>query len=219
MLLDSDEGGLMMFESEEIHAQDTTKDNPSRQGGVPPLATALRLWSHIFAEQRGYLALFTARRKGSTQSLVDPETTYYSWPEEAGKAVRYALDDARRGREVYFCANLLTEKRRVKAAAAPVMALWADGDGAKVPPHLPQPTAVVESSPGREHFYWRLTQPIAPEQAEALNKRLAYAIGADKSGWDLGQLLRVPGTPNFKYPDHPVVTISEIREKEMRDAS
>jgi hypothetical protein len=209
---------MSMIDEKDVRPDPTTADDSPEQSGVSSLDAPLRLWTHVFANQHGYLALFTAQRKGSVQRLVDPETTYYSWPEEASQAAGYALAEASRGKEVYFCANLLTERRRVKTAAAPVLALWADGDGAKVPPQLPQPTAVVESSPGREHFYWRLTQPIAPEEAEELSKRLAYAIGADKSGWDLGQLLRVPGTPNFKYPEHPIVTIKEIREKEMRDA-
>jgi len=204
---------------EDLHSHLTKTDDPPRQGAVSSLDAPLKLWTHVFANQHGYLALFTARREGSAQRVVDPETTYYSWPEEARQAAGYALAESSKGREVYFCANLLTDKRRVKAAAAPVLALWADGDGARVPPHLPQPTAVVASSPGRDHFYWSLTQAVAPQKAEELNKRLAYAMGADKSGWDLGQLLRVPGTRNFKYPDHPVVTIKEIREKEMRDAS
>lgn len=57
---------------------------------------------------------------------------------------------------------------------------------------------MVESSPGHFHAYYRLTEAIPPERAEALNKRLAHMIGADASGWDLSQLLRVPGTMNHK---------------------
>jgi hypothetical protein len=37
------------------------------------------------------------------------------------------------------------------------------------------------------------------ENQQAINKRLTYAIGADKGGWDLTQVLRLPGTPNHKY--------------------
>jgi hypothetical protein len=208
-----------MFESKNIGSSDSTKDGPSQQAGVSPLDTPSRLWNHVFANQRGYLALFSGARGPDPKRLVSVSERYFSWPEDASAALEHALAEANRGREVYFCANLLTEKRRIKENAALVLALWVDGDGAKVPPHLPQPTATVESSPGREHFYWRLARPIPPAEAEELNKRLAYALGADKSGWDLGQLLRVPGTPNFKYPDHPMVTIKEIREKEMKDAS
>lgn len=198
----------------------TAETSARQREKVTQLNTPLTLWNHIFGDLRGYFALFTAERHSGSKGLFDVETTYYVWPEEASVAVAQALAEAKGGREVYYCAHLLTEKKRAKAAAAPVLALWADGDGAKVAEHLPEPTAVVESSPGREHFYWRLSQPVAPEKAEELNKRLAYAMGADKSGWDLGQLLRVPGTRNFKYPNRPVVTIKEVREmKESTDAA
>jgi RepB DNA-primase from phage plasmid len=208
-----------MFESEKTRSDESTNDGLSQRVAVSPLDPPTRLWCHIFADRRGYLALFSGARAADPKRLVSVSERYFSWPEEAGAALEHALAEAGRDREVYFCAHLLTEKRRIKENAAPVLALWVDGDGATVPPHLPQPTAVVESSPGREHFYWRLARPIPPEEAEELNKRLAYAIGADKSGWDLGQLLRVPGTPNFKYPGRPMVTIKKINEKEMKDAS
>jgi hypothetical protein len=70
---------------------------------------------------------------------------------------------------------------------------------------LPRPTAILESSPGRLQMWWRLDSEVAPEIGEELNRRLAYAMGADKSGWDLTELLRVPGTRNHKYPERPTV--------------
>ncbi len=43
-----------------------------------------------------------------------------------------------------------------------------------------------------------------------MNRRLALAMGGDRSGWDLTQLLRPPGTHNHKYPDAPLVVLREI---------
>jgi P4 family phage/plasmid primase-like protien len=54
--------------------------------------------------------------------------------------------------------------------------------------------------------------PVPPEIGEDLNRRLAHALGADKSGWDLTQLLRPPGTKNRKYPDTPAVEVEELEE-------
>jgi hypothetical protein len=82
--------------------------------------------------------------------------------------------------------------------AVEIFALWVDGDGALVPEMWPQPTAVVESSPGRHHYYWRLPRPIAPEEATQLNQRLCYVMGGDKGKWGLGTVLRAPGTLNYK---------------------
>jgi RepB DNA-primase from phage plasmid len=53
---------------------------------------------------------------------------------------------------------------------------------------------------------------MPPQEAELLNQRLAYAMGADASGWDLTQLLRVPGTPNRKYLEAPVVKVVALRK-------
>ena len=86
-----------------------------------------------------------------------------------------------------------------------MLSLWADADGSCLPDHVPEPTAIVETSPDRHHLFWRLSRPLPPREAEILNRCLSRAIGADPSGWDLGQLLRPPGTRNRKYrPASPV---------------
>jgi hypothetical protein len=133
--------------------------------------------------------------------LIQTRSEYFLWPDEKEEAAKHVETLCREGREVYHCAHLLTERERKKKYAALVSALYADGDGATVPEHIPHPTLTVESSPGRDQFYWRLTHPIEPEKAEELNKRLAYAMGADNTGWDLTQLLRPPGTKNQKYAE------------------
>ena len=167
------------------------------------------LWAHIFGESAGILAIFSGRRSepGSKQ-LDDPRTLYFGYPQERAEALCGRLSDE--GREVYQCAHLLTYRRRVKVCAASLTACYVDGDGAKPNANMPLPTAVVVSSPGREQYWWRLSRPVEPEEGEDLNRRLAYAMGADLSGWDLTQLLRVPGTRNRKYPDAPLVELAYL---------
>lgn len=169
------------------------------------------LLAHVFAEGRGIVGTFSGRRGGGG-NLDAPRSAYFRWSEERGAAREWIHDEDGRGREVYFCAHLLTAGRRVKANAAPLLALYVDGDGAKPGevPETPSPTATVESSPGREQYYWRLARPVAPEVGEMLNRRLAYAMGGDRGGWDLTQLLRPPGTCNYKYPAAPPVVLREI---------
>jgi hypothetical protein len=56
-----------------------------------------------------------------------------------------------------------------------------------------------------------LDQVIPVEVAEDYSKRIAYNYkqdGADPSGWDLTQLLRVPFTTNFKYHEKPLITLA-----------
>jgi len=66
------------------------------------------------------------------------------------------------------------------------------------------PTIAIESSPGRYVGIWLTDEPAS----EQINRRLTYAIGADRGGWDLTQVLRVPGTISHKYV--PSVTVRTL---------
>jgi AAA domain/RepB DNA-primase from phage plasmid len=173
--------------------------------------TAVELWQHIFGDERGLLAIC----HGDGQ---DFKTAFFNYPDSAQQAAEFSQEKAQAGRNVWFCCHLLTTSRRIKENATAVRTLWGDLDGAEVPNGGLWPTAVVQSSPGRFHCYWRLTDPIPPEVAELLNKRVARVIGADSSGFDLTQLLRVPGTANFKYEQHPIVGIRHLDESRAYSA-
>ncbi len=168
---------------------------------------AVNLWKHIFGDERGRLAI-SYSSGGSTLP-----TRYFSYPGAAPSAAQWALEKSAEGRDVYFCAHLLIAPRRIKENATSIRTLWFEMDGGELPNGQLKPSAVVESSPGRYHGYLRLTDSIPPEIAEQLNQRLAHEIGADPSGYDLSQLLRVPETVNHKYPEHPVVRVLEIEEE------
>jgi len=48
------------------------------------------------------------------------------------------------------------------------------------------------------------------DTGEDISRRIAYrhaAEGADRSGWDATQMLRIPQTYNFKYEDEPQITV------------
>jgi hypothetical protein len=177
-----------------------------------------KLWTHTFGEFTGNLAIFSGKRsEPGSNKLDDPRTLYFAYPREAERAEALCRRLSDEGREVYQCAHLLTSRRRVKASAASLSACYVDGDGAKPGAHTPHPTAGVISSPGREQYWWRLSRPVEPEEGENLNRRLAYAMGADLSGWDLTQLLRVPGTRNHKYLDAPIVELAHISREVTYD--
>ena len=99
-------------------------------------------------------------------------------------------------------------QRDLKVNCIPQNLVWADlehctPDKLEIPPQC-----VLESSPGRFQAIWRLDEKIDPERAEDYSKRIAYKyadLGVDKSGFDLTQLLRVPGTINYKYDGLQVV--------------
>lgn len=102
-------------------------------------------------------------------------------------------------RDLYFCPHGFTKPDRKKEYAVPPKLLWSDMDAADPRKVTPAPSIAIESSPGRYVGIWLTDKPVTEE----LNRRLAYTIGADKSGWDLTQVLRVPGTTNYKYDSQP----------------
>lgn len=166
-------------------------------------SATMELWEHLFGELEGYLATFTGkqseRQDARPNELDETKQVFWSWPSGAEKAAEYLKSQSDTGRDVYFGCHLYREEgRRTADNAAEVLALWVDGDGAKVPESWPQPTAVIASSPGREHFYWRLIHSIDPQTAAQLNKRLAYGMGGDRGKWQMGTVLRAPGTLNYK---------------------
>ena len=161
------------------------------------------LWAHLFGDLSGYLVTFTGQQStrpdAGPNELDDTRQRSWRWPAQRDEAAAHLLEESEAGRDAFFSVHLFERSGSRKADnAAEILALWVDGDGARVPKNWPQPTAVVESSPGRQHFYWRLTRPIAPEEAAQLNRRLCYGMGGDKGKWGLGTVLRAPGTLNYK---------------------
>lgn len=103
--------------------------------------------------------------------------------------------------DIYMCPHGFTRARRVKENSVDPYLLYADLDEAHPEELTLRPTIAIESSPGRYVGYWVTDEPASEE----LNRRLAYSIGADISGWDRTQVLRVPGTKNYKYRQAPRV--------------
>lgn len=112
--------------------------------------------------------------------------------------------------DIYFCPLPFSKPRRSKNFVKSSKLLWQDLDYAdpKEFDEKLEPSIYWESSPGRYHGLWRLEKTYRGDKLpliESLNRDLAYQIGADKGGWDLTQVLRVPGTFNHKYEEKPIV--------------
>lgn len=107
-----------------------------------------------------------------------------------------AFIDANTDKNLYWCPHGFKRPRRKKEYAVLPALLWSDLDDVD-PRKLngTKPTLAWESSPGRFAALWHIDRIMTEE----LNKRLSYSIGADKGGWDITQVLRVPGTMNYKY--------------------
>ena len=131
------------------------------------------------------------------------------WPPSRDTAVSLRIDQCLRDEEdLYYSVARFREKGRNIEHVLPTEWLWADLDA--VHPSTAakmglMPTIAVESSPGRYQALWRLTRRLRPRDTEKVNRGLTYALGADRGGWDLTQVLRIPDTRNFKYKGAPRV--------------
>lgn len=108
-----------------------------------------------------------------------------------------------RDKDLYFCPHGFDKKRRLKKYAKEPKLLYADLDEIN-PDKIPiKPTILIESSPGRFVGLWVVDRLIT----EDINRQLTYYVDADKGGWDMTQVLRVPQTTNYKYKSTPRVRL------------
>jgi hypothetical protein len=175
-------------------------------------------------ETEGYVCLSFVT-PGPRPSKGGFKEEFFHWPTDEALMLR-AITSRVMTHTVYFCPHLFDEKKRQKEAATITPSAWADLDFFKPEDLLVQPTVTIESSPRRYQALWCFSEKVDPQDAQDLSKRIAYKHaeeGADRSGWDLTQLLRVPYTLNFKYDNGtgpPVVTIVEAnpnRRYELTD--
>lgn len=105
--------------------------------------------------------------------------------------------------QVYLGATPRTRQAGTADAVERVWCLWADCDTPEAVARLrkfrPWPTMVNRSgSAGRLHAWWAQSSPLSPTAAEFANKRLAYALGADRAATDRARIMRPIGSLNKK---------------------
>lgn len=135
----------------------------------------------------------------STKSPGGKWKDHFFSPDEFGSIRQFLRDHD--DHDIYFCPHGFNRRVRQKSEAVIPNLLWADLDFADPKTMKPKPTIAIESSPGRFVGIWVLDGPMNEE----LNRRLTYHVGADHGGWDLTQVLRFPGTRNYKYRSQPKV--------------
>jgi len=106
-------------------------------------------------------------------------------------------------RDVYIGAALRDSTEHGGANAIEIShLLWIETDdpgaSARLRRFEPPPSLLVASSPGHLHAYWQLTQPVARDQLQAANRKLAHHLGGDPASIDLARLLRPCGSLNHK---------------------
>jgi len=161
---------------------------------------------YIFGDAEGYLCIATGHRVSGNFKQF-----FYEWPRQAPELSAF-LDLKVKDHNLWFCVNLLKEKERRKINCLPGNLVWADLDFVDPDAIVPPPSCIIESSPKRYQAFWRLDNPVPPDVAESFSKNIAYTTGADKSGWPLTKLLRIPHTRNFKYETPPEVKVLKAHD-------
>ena len=170
------------------------------QGKLTPeeqLKALSRVWGN---DRRGYV--FLPWIDGSCETKDDRRKAFhegraYKWPRERDAILNHISE--RTNDDLYFSVNLFDGKRRIEQNVSAERVLFADLDPVNPSKLEQRPTIAWESSPNHFQGVWVLDTPKqGASRGGQENHRLTAAIGADPSGWDSTQLLRVPGRPNFK---------------------
>lgn len=162
----------------------------------------LSLISKAWGRQRGYCffptisGTATEKRERILSYSEGPE---FLWPRDRAKIL--ARMEANKGNDLYWCPNLFEAPKRQLEFAMDEHCLWADLDEVN-PKDIDDypPTIAWETSPGRFQALWLISggDIQGASWAGRENQALTYHLGADQSGWDSTQLLRIPGWHNYK---------------------
>ncbi len=175
----------------------------------------------IWADAEGYVYLPTKDSRTDTW-----KKTFFEWPAHRDKVTKYILAMSSRGLDVYIAPAIFAKPNPKKEYVLGSYVLWTEFDGNAptgwqgedvygtpdaIQPRakgIPEPTLRVQSSnDGHEHVYWKLDEFTTDiGWVESANRSIAYETHADTSGWDRNQILRPPGSRNYKH-DLPVTII------------
>ena len=125
---------------------------------------------------------------------------------------------SKKGYGTFLTVNEIPEgQRRTKDNVSRIRCIIADDDVVRPAPRADwalTPTMVVQSSPGKFHYYWHIAGDIDPLIAEGIKMSIATRYETDWGGVSgPNRVLRLPGFPHLKDPDNPyLVNIRELTD-------
>ena len=140
-----------------------------------------------YGEATGWAALIT------DLGTEHPAHRWVEWPREAKFIRRYV--ELRKNEDVYFTTTLYDgEERRTAEHATFGQVVYADADTCHPSKFRLPPSAVVETSPGKYHAYWRMDKVMPAATLAELSRLIATAHRDDgcDAGWIMTKILRVP---------------------------
>lgn len=157
----------------------------------------LQFFDLLFGDEEGYICI-AHHHKAKPKSEL--KRSFFEWPTQRSEVAAFITQKSV-ANDVWFATCLFDRSRALKEYAIRTRIVPADLDTCDPETVTPNPPVVLQTSPGRWQAMWLLDDFVDPEIASDYAKRIAYKYqdeGADTGGWDIGQLLRVPYTTNFK---------------------
>ena len=163
-------------------------------------STGFEVLARIWGNSEGYVwtPWIEAGSWGGPRGPRYHEGKAWRWPEQADEIKAHV--ESHEEDDQYFTPGIFSAPRRVTQHALPVPWLWADLD--PVDPTRVDgltPTIAWETSPERYQCVWEMPYPReGATEHGGPNHRLTHHLGADPSGWDATQLMRIPGAAHTK---------------------
>lgn len=149
----------------------------------------------IFGDSEGFLFIGWRGEDGELNQFKP-----LRYPDALDTAVK--IVEMRKDEDVYFSPMLYSVPRRKKSTVQTTPVCYSDTDTFDPSKFLIAPTLSVQTSEGHTHSYWVLdSDKYVREDVSRVSRAIAMMHkdeGVDPGGWDLTQLLRVPGTRNTK---------------------
>jgi len=159
----------------------------------------------LFGDSQGYVCVELFRNSQPVQG----GRKWVQWPNQKSKLDSLSKS-ADRG-DLYFRPVLFDKRSVDRAAVVGSHVAWADVDSAGS--HgLGASLVVASGTPGHCHAYWLSDRLLGASETESWNYLNCLLHGADKGGWDITQLLRVPNTLNHKTDPPTNVSLVECND-------
>lgn len=169
----------------------------------------------MFGDRKGYVSVVFGHNPKLSKPRFEEDDfrpKYYDWPAQRDDLIE-DVDDAlnhndvkHENIEIFICPALRKVPSRRQGTHAPLLWVWADMDHRPTESQLDRirglgAMTVLSGSEGHRHVYLELDKPVSATAHKALCLALKDAVGAKDSKIAENDLLRLPGTLNWKTAD------------------
>ncbi|CAA9339448.1 MAG: hypothetical protein AVDCRST_MAG93-6566 [uncultured Chloroflexia bacterium] len=195
-----------------------TAHRPQRLADAPPAALAAveTFLEALYGEQPGWIEVWHGHTDPAQPDKIvfDHDPNRWQWYEPARRAGIAALLVAWAGRykNVYTSTGMYDRAARPCNGGVPLPSRVVFVDDAKDAGGLVPAIRLITSHGNAQHVY-RTREPMDPATRRELQARAAAALGCDKSGSDIEQVLRVPASFNTKHGGRYPVHVESISEQ------